>query len=95
MGCPMALNLRKGLASDHRLLICDVGPSALERFHSEAAGHGPVETTDHGFEASQRADIVVTMLPGSAAVKDVYLDPQTGVIAGVEKAIQMGARTRS
>lgn len=94
LGYPMALNLRKGLASDHRLLICDVVPSALERFHSEVADHGPVETTDHGFEAAQRADIVITMLPGSAAVKNVYLDPQTGVIAGVEKAILDGSENK-
>lgn len=94
MGYPMALNLRKGLSSDHTLLICDVVPSALENFHLETTGNGPVETCEDGFHAVQRADMVITMLPGSAAVKDVYLDAKTGLIAGVEKAIQEGGNDK-
>ncbi|KAL1610121.1 hypothetical protein SLS60_001786 [Paraconiothyrium brasiliense] len=86
----MAVNLRKGLHSDYTLLVCDVVPSALEKFHSETSSHGPVETIQNGFDAVQRANTVITMLPGSAAVKDVYLNPSTGVIAGAENAIPNG-----
>lgn len=82
----MALNLRKGLDSSHTLLICDVSSSALSRFQQEAAGQGPVEVTKTGYEAAQRADTVITMLPDSNAVKQVYLDKDTGVIAGAEKS---------
>ncbi|KAL5380960.1 hypothetical protein DPSP01_007492 [Paraphaeosphaeria sporulosa] len=94
MGYPMAINLRKGLSSDYTLLVCDVVPSALEQFHSETSNHGRVETIQNGFDAIQRANTVITMLPGSAAVKDVYLNPSTGVIAGAEKALQSGGPSK-
>lgn len=90
MGYPMALNLRKGLSSDYTLLICDVVSSALEKFQLAESDPGPVEICEDGYKAVQRADTVITMLPGSAAVKDVYLNERTGLIAGVEKAIQEG-----
>lgn len=90
MGYPMALNLRKGLSSDYTLLICDVVSSALEKFQLAASDLGPVEICEDGYKAVQLADTVITMLPGSAAVKDVYLDERTGLIAGAEKAIQEG-----
>ncbi|KAI4606051.1 hypothetical protein J4E83_010318 [Alternaria metachromatica] len=85
MGYPMALNLRKGLDSSHTLLICDVSTSALEKFQSDASGQGPVEVVKNGYDAVQRADTVITMLPDSNAVKKVYLDKETGVLAGAEK----------
>ncbi|KAF2276588.1 3-hydroxyisobutyrate dehydrogenase-like protein [Westerdykella ornata] len=82
MGYPMALNLRKGLDSSYTLLICDVVEDALARFIRDAEGHGPVEVIRNGFQASSKADIVITMLPDSNAVKKVYLDPLEGIIAG-------------
>ncbi|KAF2119447.1 3-hydroxyisobutyrate dehydrogenase-like protein [Lophiotrema nucula] len=88
MGYPMALNLRKGLPSSHTLLICDVVESAIARFLQDAEGQGPVEVIKSGHEAVQRADMVVTMLPDSNAVKKVYLDPENGVIKGAEIAIK-------
>ncbi|KAF2006079.1 3-hydroxyisobutyrate dehydrogenase-like protein, partial [Amniculicola lignicola CBS 123094] len=87
MGYPMALNLRKGLSPSHTLLICDVVPSAISRFQTDTKDHGPVEIIKNGYEAVQKADMVITMLPGSAAVKSVYLDPETGILAGAEKAL--------
>lgn len=94
MGYPMAVNLRKGLPSDHTLLVCDVVPSALEKFHADTSGLGPVKTVQNGFEAVQSADLVITMLPGSPAVKDVYLNPSTGIVAGAEKALQAGGSAK-
>ncbi|GME48653.1 hypothetical protein GTA08_BOTSDO01879 [Neofusicoccum parvum] len=82
MGYPMAKNLRAGLSRDQTLLICDVNASAITRFQAETAGQGPVEVTSNGFEAAKAADVVITMLPDSAAVKAVYLAPATGVLAG-------------
>jgi 3-hydroxyisobutyrate/3-hydroxypropionate dehydrogenase len=88
MGYPMALNLRKGLDDSHTLLICDVSVDALDRFQHDAEGKGPVEVVKGGHEAIQRADTVITMLPDSNAVKKVYLDSSTGIIAGAEAAIK-------
>ncbi|EAT86776.2 hypothetical protein SNOG_05712 [Parastagonospora nodorum SN15] len=84
MGYPMALNLRKGLDDSHTLLVCDVSSDALARFQNDAKGHGPVSTVDGGYQAVQLADTVITMLPDSNAVKKVYLDPSTGILAGAE-----------
>ncbi|KAK3309227.1 NAD binding domain of 6-phosphogluconate dehydrogenase-domain-containing protein [Chaetomium strumarium] len=83
MGYPMAKNLRAGLGRDKKLLVCDVNNDALHRFKAETEGQGPVEIVNNGFEAAKEADVVITMLPGSEAVKTVYLDPQTGILAGV------------
>jgi 3-hydroxyisobutyrate dehydrogenase-like beta-hydroxyacid dehydrogenase len=91
MGYPMAINLRKGLPASHTLLICDVVPSAIEKFQSETTSLGPVEVIKSGFEAIQKADMVITMLPVSAAVKAVYLDEKTGILAGAEAAPQTGS----
>ncbi|KAF2634327.1 3-hydroxyisobutyrate dehydrogenase-like protein [Massarina eburnea CBS 473.64] len=91
MGYPMAINLRKGLDASHTLLICDVVPSAIQKFQSETSSFGPVEVVPSGYEAVQRANMVITMLPGSGAVRDVYLNPNTGIIAGAEKSLQESA----
>jgi len=84
MGYPMAKNLRAGLGPEKLLLICDVNIEALEQFKSEVqtASQGPVEIVPNGFEAVAKANTVITMLPGSDAVKAVYLDPHTGILAG-------------
>ena len=39
-------------------------------------------------------DIVVTMLPGSPAVKEVYLDPDVGILAGVKTVDKKGSRDK-
>ncbi|KAF2027320.1 3-hydroxyisobutyrate dehydrogenase-like protein [Setomelanomma holmii] len=88
MGYPMALNLRKGLDSAHTLLICDVSTDALTRFQHDAESQGPVEIVKSGYEAIQRADAVITMLPDSNAVKKVYLDSTSGILAGAESSLK-------
>ncbi|KAK3324320.1 3-hydroxyisobutyrate dehydrogenase-like protein [Cercophora scortea] len=86
MGYPMAKNLRKGLDKSTTLLICDINADALERFITETADQGPVRVVPNGYEAAQAADTIITMLPNSAAVKAVYLDPATGILAGAAAA---------
>lgn len=95
MGYPMALNLRKGLDDSHTLLICDVSTDALERFQRDTEGKGPVSIVNGGFDAIQRADTVITMLPDSNAVKKVYLDPSTGIIAGAKAAFKSNNGSKS
>jgi 3-hydroxyisobutyrate dehydrogenase-like beta-hydroxyacid dehydrogenase len=90
MGYPMALNLRKGLPESCTLLVCDVVPAAISRFQKETDGQGPVEVISNGAEAVQKADVVISMLPDGAAVKKVYLDGSSGILAGAEKALQEG-----
>ncbi|KAI0188984.1 NAD binding domain of 6-phosphogluconate dehydrogenase-domain-containing protein [Xylaria flabelliformis] len=82
MGYPMAKNLLSGLGAEKTLLVCDVSTSVIDRFLNETKGQGTVEVVANGFEATKVADTVITMLPGSDAVKSVYLDPETGILAG-------------
>ncbi|GAB7349607.1 hypothetical protein MBLNU459_g0293t2 [Dothideomycetes sp. NU459] len=86
MGYPMAVNLRKKMDPSHTLLVCDVSEDALLRFQTQMEGKGPVRTVTNGFEAVQAADMVVTMLPDSNAVRAVYLDARTGILAGAREA---------
>ncbi|PMD13522.1 3-hydroxyisobutyrate dehydrogenase [Hyaloscypha hepaticicola] len=86
MGYPMGVNLRNGLSPDYTLLICDVNTEAISKFQKQVEGKGPVKVITNGFEAANAANMVITMLPNSPAVKAVYLDPKTGVLAGVKAA---------
>ncbi|KAH8712126.1 6-phosphogluconate dehydrogenase [Phaeosphaeriaceae sp. PMI808] len=88
MGYPMALNLRKGLDKSHTILICDVSSDAITRFQREAEGKGPIDVVPNGSEAIKRADTVITMLPGSGAMKQVYLDSSDGILAGAESLLK-------
>lgn len=55
MGYPMALNLRKKIGSDYKVLICDVVQDAFQKFEEEAAGTGPNGVVKTGYEAVQAA----------------------------------------
>jgi 3-hydroxyisobutyrate dehydrogenase len=65
MGLPMAQNLIK---AGHQVEGVDVNPAAIERL--KAAGGTSVETAKI---AAARADVVITMLPSSKEVREVYL----------------------
>ncbi|KAI3335827.1 6-phosphogluconate dehydrogenase [Ustulina deusta] len=86
MGYPMAWNLLRGLGPEKTLLICDVEAEALGRFWEESHGQYRVEIVSNGFKAAKEADTIITMLPGSDAVRSVYLDPETGILAGAVAA---------
>ncbi|KAF7197757.1 putative 3-hydroxyisobutyrate dehydrogenase, mitochondrial [Pseudocercospora fuligena] len=79
----MALNLRKKLPKETTLYISDVSEAVIEKFCLETAGQGPVAVAATGLHAVQVADTVITMLPDSPAVKSVYLDSGTGILAGI------------
>ncbi|PNS20506.1 hypothetical protein CAC42_5956 [Sphaceloma murrayae] len=91
MGYPMAINLRKKMDPSHKLLICDVSKEALSKFQSEMSGSGPIEVVANGAEAVARADMVLTMLPGSEAVEAVYLDANTGIVPSAIKSLSSSA----
>ena len=65
MGLPMAQNLIK---AGHQVEGVDVNPAAVEKLKS--AGGVGVETAK---SAAARADVVITMLPAGAQVREVYL----------------------
>ncbi len=65
MGLPMALNL---LTVGVKLWIYDLNPQALE----EAATAGAMKTST-AIDAARGRDMVITVLPGSDQVQDIYL----------------------
>ncbi|KAH8806157.1 3-hydroxyisobutyrate dehydrogenase [Xylogone sp. PMI_703] len=82
MGYSMAVNLRTKMDPAATLLVCDVNEAAIEKFQRQMSGKGPIEVVKNGKEAASRADMVITMLPGSKQVLDVYLDSETGILEG-------------
>jgi 3-hydroxyisobutyrate dehydrogenase len=81
MGYAMASNIRKKLPADSILYINDVNAAACERFKAEYSSHGPIEIISTAREAAQNSKVVISIVPGAADVKQVYLDEKNGVIA--------------
>ncbi|MCX6022468.1 MAG: 3-hydroxyisobutyrate dehydrogenase [Chloroflexi bacterium] len=65
MGAPMSLNLMK---AGHSLTVFDIVPSAVERIVAVGAQAAPTAAA-----AVQNADVVISMLPASLHVEDLYL----------------------
>ena len=53
MGYGMAMNIRKRLPADAKLLIYDINQEALARFHKEAGGN--VEIAESAYHAVSQA----------------------------------------
>lgn len=81
MGYAMCSNIRQKIPSTSTLYINDINPSACSRFVSEYSLHGPIEIVPTAREAAENASVVISIVPGAADVKAVYLDEKTGVIA--------------
>ena len=75
MGAPMARNLIK---AGHRLSVFDLNQAVLEEF----AGLG-AQVVDSPKTAAAHGELVLTMLPAAAHVRSVFLDEETGVLAGI------------
>jgi len=79
MGAPMAANLRR---AGHPLVVHNRTRARAEEFaSSESTG---AEVADTPKEVAERTDVVITMLPDSPDVEQVYLG-EDGVIAGTRQ----------
>lgn len=65
MGSPMARNLVK---AGHELSVFDMSPTAIEKVVATGA-----KAATSAVDAGKNADIVITMLPSSPHVREVYL----------------------
>jgi 3-hydroxyisobutyrate dehydrogenase-like beta-hydroxyacid dehydrogenase len=86
MGYAMASNIRKKMPSSSILYINDINAAACSRFHNEYSNVGPIETVSTAREAAENAQVVISIVPGAADVKKVYLDEETGVVAARKDA---------
>ena len=81
MGYGMASNIRRKMSPSATLYINDPNPDACKRFILENSTIGSVEPVSTAMEAAKKATIIITMVPRSENVKEIYLDASTGVLA--------------
>src|SRR5690554_7584087 len=77
MGGPMAENLLK---AGHQVCVYDLSADALARLNEVGA-----ETADNAKAAVQGVDFVISMLPASKHVENLYLGDQ-GIAADIPKS---------
>lgn len=80
-GYGMATNVRKKMSNKSILFINDVNRSACEKFVEENNSYGPIKIIDTAKEVASKAPILISIVPASQHVKQVYLDKENGVIA--------------
>jgi 3-hydroxyisobutyrate dehydrogenase-like beta-hydroxyacid dehydrogenase len=76
MGTPIAGCL---IAAGHQLLVYDRRPEAAAALCAQGA-----ERTASGFFAARDSEVVFTSLPGPAEFEAAMLEPQTGILAGLQ-----------
>jgi 3-hydroxyisobutyrate dehydrogenase-like beta-hydroxyacid dehydrogenase len=76
MGSPIAGCL---IAAGHALCVYDRRPEATETLCAQGAVR-----TDSGFAAARDSEVVFTSLPGPAEFEAAMLEPQTGILAGLQ-----------
>jgi 3-hydroxyisobutyrate dehydrogenase-like beta-hydroxyacid dehydrogenase len=76
MGTPIASCL---IAAGHRLLVYDQREEATAALCAQGA-----ERTSCGFFAARDSEVVFTSLPGPAAFEAAMLEPQTGILGGLQ-----------
>jgi len=76
MGTPIAACL---IAAGHQLLVYDQRPEATAALVAEGA-----ERVSCGFFAARDSEVMFTSLPGPAEFEAAMLEPQTGILAGLQ-----------
>ncbi|KAB5513593.1 NAD binding domain of 6-phosphogluconate dehydrogenase-domain-containing protein [Coniochaeta sp. 2T2.1] len=81
MGSPMAANLARKLPPGSRIHVHDVVPSAISSL--QTAFPDVIVPCSSAKEVTLRSELIITMLPEGRHVRTVYLDPDTGILAGL------------
>ncbi|KAJ3284478.1 3-hydroxyisobutyrate dehydrogenase b [Rhizoclosmatium globosum] len=86
MGFPMAANLMKKTGSP--FVVFDAFPATASKFVENAkdlkAQNQSVSVAATPRDLAAQCDVIVTMLPAGPHVKSVYLDAETGLLAGIK-----------
>lgn len=81
-GYPMAMNVRKKIPKDATLYIYDVYEPACSRFKEEfETQYGPVQIVSSPKEVAEQSRTVISIVPTSEHVRDVYLNEEHGIAA--------------
>lgn len=81
MGYAMAGKIRQKMSSRAVLYVNDINLPVCEKFTQEFASHGPIKVVYSAKEAATHASVIISIVPGAAEVREVYLNQETGVIA--------------
>ncbi|KAL7754946.1 hypothetical protein ACKLNR_014703 [Fusarium oxysporum f. sp. zingiberi] len=81
MGWGMAKNLRAKIPTDAVLNICEVSKPRRDEF--VASKTGDIRIADSPREIAEKSvrDIIITMLPRGEHVREVFTNPQTGLLS--------------
>lgn len=77
----MASNLRKKLTSSATLQVYDINSASCQRLVNEYSSYGKVEVASSPKDLTTKCRTVLTSLPSSASVREVFLNSDNGVIA--------------
>ncbi|PCD26085.1 hypothetical protein AU210_012517 [Fusarium oxysporum f. sp. radicis-cucumerinum] len=89
MGWGMAKNLRAKIPADSVLYICEVNKPRRDEFVVSTAGK--VQVVDSPREIAEKNDIIITMLPRGEHVREVFTNPQTGLLS-VAGSVKLGSK---
>lgn len=81
MGYGMATNVRKKISKKATMYINDINSKVCDQFVKETSEYGPIEIVQSAKEAASKSQILISMVPVSKNVRQVYLDQENGVIA--------------
>ncbi|KAH6991705.1 NAD binding domain of 6-phosphogluconate dehydrogenase-domain-containing protein [Fusarium venenatum] len=89
MGWGMAKNLRAKIPTDSMLYICEVNKPRRDEFAASTAGK--IQVVESPREIAEKSDIIITMLPRGEHVREVFTNPQTGLLS-VAGSVKMGSK---
>lgn len=81
MGFGMASNIRQKIPASSVLYVYDIFRPACEKFLSEFGHFGPIVIAESVVEVASNAKVLISSLPSSSVVRNVYLDETDGLIA--------------
>lgn len=81
MGYRMAVNLRKKMDPKATLHVYDVVTELLSRFTTECGSFGPIKVAQSAKEVATNVNTLLTIVPTSKNVRQVFLDPEVGIVA--------------
>ena len=81
MGYGMATNIRKKLSKNATMFVNDVNHSACERFAEENSSYGSIKIVSTAKDTASKAPVLISIVPASQHVRQVYLDQENGVVA--------------
>ncbi|KAG8933754.1 hypothetical protein FRC01_007221 [Tulasnella sp. 417] len=104
MGREMASNLftkslnAQGSEPSPTFIVCDALPDAAASFARNFQQLHPgvhISVVDTPAKAAELASVIITMLPSSPQVNQVYLSSESGILPGVLKALSSSAPHRT